>query len=29
MLWGYFVENYPSSVEETKNANDEFWKMYK
>jgi len=25
----YFIENYPSSVAETKNANEEFWKRFK
>ena len=25
----YFIENYPQSVAETKNANDEFWKRFK
>lgn len=27
LVW--FVENYPQSVEETKNANEEFWKRFK
>ena len=25
----YFVENYPQSMEETRKANDEFWKRFK
>ena len=25
----WFIENYPQSVEETKNANEEFWKRFK
>ena len=25
----YFIEHYPQSVEETKNANEEFWKRFK
>jgi len=25
----WFIENYSKSVEETKNANEEFWKRFK